>query len=220
MSSKLSIDILSIIFEDLEQENYKALYSCIFVNREWCQVAIPFLWKNPWKKWKFYNYAQINQYKILFKCFLMMISKESKEFLKMNGINLLIEDTFPQSNSSSLQTPLFNYASFFKVIDTSKIVDMIIHNLVSSIPEGHLYLVQQEILKLLIGNTSKLKILMLYHKSHPIANFPNSSISLSHLNELHCDTSIYTTVFHGLSQLCKNIERLVIEGHDDDNHGL
>ena len=120
--SKLSVDILSIIFEDLEQENDKALYSCIFVNREWCQVAIPFLWKNPWKKFdSTYRTNQLaNRHKILFKCFLMMISKESKEFLKINGINLLIEDTSSQNNSPSLQTPLFNYASFFKVIDSYK----------------------------------------------------------------------------------------------------
>ena len=93
--------------------------------------------------------------------------KESKEFLKINGINLLIEDTFPQNNSSSLQTPLFNYASFFKVIDSYKINDMIIQNF-GWILDNHQYLVQQEILKLLIGNTSKLKILIICHKSHPI----------------------------------------------------
>src|SRR5690348_16631488 len=98
---------------------------------------------------------------------------------------------------------------------------MIIQNF-GWISDNHQYLVQQEILKLLIGNTSKLKILMICHKSHPIpiVNFPNSSISLSQLNELHCDTSIDKTIFYGLSQLCRNIERLIIQGYDDDNNGL
>src|SRR5436190_9575657 len=107
MPSKLSIDILSILFEDVEQENDKTLYSCIFVNREWCQIAIPILWKNPWKKM-----FTANQYEILLKCFLMLMPKESKELLKKGGINFLIEDGFSQS---SLRSPLFNYASFFKV---------------------------------------------------------------------------------------------------------
>src|SRR3954470_8284947 len=80
--SKLSIDILSIIFEELEKEN-STLYSCIFVNREWCQITIPFLWKNPWKRIDDYQNNGANKYKILFKCFLMMMPKESKEFLKV-----------------------------------------------------------------------------------------------------------------------------------------
>src|SRR4051794_11478893 len=102
--SELSIDILSMIFEELVKENGKELYSCIFVNREWCQTAIPFLWKNPWKKFTFYSPTTKNRYKILFKCFLMMMPKESKEFL-----NFLIEDSFSQSKDS-LRPPLFNYA--------------------------------------------------------------------------------------------------------------
>ena len=74
--------------------------------------------------------------------------KESLEFLKMNGINLLIEDTFPQNNSSSLQTPLFDYASFFKVINSYKINDMIFQNF-GWIPGNHQYLVQQEIFEII-----------------------------------------------------------------------
>ena len=82
MSSKLSIDILSIIFEELEKEN-STLYSCIFVNREWCQIVIPFLWKNPWKRIDDYQNNGANKYKILFRCFLMMMPKnEQNKFFK------------------------------------------------------------------------------------------------------------------------------------------
>ena len=98
MSSKLSIDILSIIFEELEKENDKELYSCIFVNREWCQIVIPFLWKNPWKIFNETDWMNDNKYqdveiryKILFRSFLTLMTKEQKkEFLKSNGIENFI----------------------------------------------------------------------------------------------------------------------------------
>src|SRR5207248_11555942 len=124
---------------------YKSLYSCLFINREWCQTAVPFLWKNPWKK---IDSQCEDRYKSLFKCFLMMMSKGSKDFLKMKSINFLIEDIF------SLQKPLFNYARFCKVIDSLTIYDMICYNIKDE-NCYHQYLVEQEILKLLINNTSK-----------------------------------------------------------------
>src|SRR5436305_14178352 len=128
MASKLPVDILSIIFEDIEQENGETLYSCIFVNKEWCQIAVPFLWKNPWKK---VNNNTINQSKtLLFYRFLMMMPKESKDLLKMNGIKLLVEDSFFQDQ----RKPLFTYSSFCKIIDSVKINDMICRNI-----KGDLY---------------------------------------------------------------------------------
>jgi hypothetical protein len=79
----------------------------------------------------------------------MTISIESKEFLKMNGMNFLVD---------SLQTTLFNYASVCKVIDSIKINIMINHNFKY---DHRKYLIEQEILKLLISNTSKLKRLII-----------------------------------------------------------
>jgi hypothetical protein len=61
---------------------------------------------------------------------------------------------------------------------------------------------------------------MTYESQHPIAVFSNSSTSISQINELHYSISTDATIFYGLSQLCRNIERLVIEGHDDDNYEL
>ena len=29
------------------QNDFSTLYSCIFVNRLWCRLAIPLLWENP-----------------------------------------------------------------------------------------------------------------------------------------------------------------------------
>jgi hypothetical protein len=277
MASKLSIDILSMIFEELEKE-ISTLYSCILVNREWCQIGIPILWKNPWKIFNEINWMNCDKYedaeiryKILFRNFLMLMTKEQKDFLKLNGIEFLLEnstmrlkktvnivnsnvlsndnyqigkystsesliiDRYKTTNvdsnnnnnnlsSSQTQKPLFNYASFCKIIDSGKINFMVYHSIkdnnLNHLSDYHEYLVEQEILKLLINNTSKLKCLIICYKSHPIALYPNSYISLSQLSELHCNTSIESTVFYGLSQLCRNIEKLIIEGYNDENEGL
>ncbi|RIA91404.1 hypothetical protein C1645_822105 [Glomus cerebriforme] len=231
MIPKLSTNILSLLFEELEEE-ISTLYSCILVNRDWCQEAIRFLWKNPWKS--FIDKYKDKRYKILFECFLMMMSKESKEFLDSNGIK--IENLISTKKNYSLQTTLFNYTSFCKVINLNIINNMINYN-INNIKDKNLkfefsikdhyqkYLINQEILKLLISNTSKLSILILSCEfPQPIATFPNSFISLSQLNELHCYGPINEVIFYGLSQLCRNIEKLVIEGYDQKknrkNRGL
>ncbi|GES86006.1 hypothetical protein GLOIN_2v1772225 [Rhizophagus clarus] len=153
-----------------------------------------------------------------------MMPQESKEFLKINGLKYLFDD------ESLNNDPLFNYARFCKVIDSFVINSMVIQNIKynknQKVPKYltqqnyNEYLVEQEILKLLINNTSKIKCLTLIHKSHPIIFFSNSFTSLSQLNELHCNTSIDPKMFYELSQFCKNIEKLVIEGHNDENYGL
>ncbi|PKC03832.1 hypothetical protein RhiirA5_423153 [Rhizophagus irregularis] len=48
--SKFNKDILFLIFEKLQNnsKNSKFLFSCLMVNRIWCETMIPILWKNPW----------------------------------------------------------------------------------------------------------------------------------------------------------------------------
>ena len=45
--SKLNKDVLLLIFEELNSAK-KHLYSCLLVNRTWCEITVPILWKNPW----------------------------------------------------------------------------------------------------------------------------------------------------------------------------
>uniref|UniRef100_U9SLE1 Uncharacterized protein n=1 Tax=Rhizophagus irregularis (strain DAOM 181602 / DAOM 197198 / MUCL 43194) TaxID=747089 RepID=U9SLE1_RHIID len=45
--SKLNKDILFLIFEELREDS-KSLFSCLMINRLWCETAIPILWRNPW----------------------------------------------------------------------------------------------------------------------------------------------------------------------------
>jgi len=45
--SKLNKDILFLLFEELHDDS-KSLFSCLLVNRLWCETVIPILWRDPW----------------------------------------------------------------------------------------------------------------------------------------------------------------------------
>jgi hypothetical protein len=51
--SNLNRDVLYLIIEQL-QDDANTLCSCLLVNKTWCEIIIPILWKNLWKyfKWK------------------------------------------------------------------------------------------------------------------------------------------------------------------------
>ena len=41
---KLNVDCLNLIFNELQADE-ASLYSCLLVNKEWCSVVAPILWK-------------------------------------------------------------------------------------------------------------------------------------------------------------------------------
>src|SRR5438046_4988486 len=86
--SQLFADCLIDIFEYLE-ENKVTLHSCLLVNRLWCEISVRIFWK------------KIRNFNTLIAC----LPNESKEILYNNGISI--------SNS---KPPMFNYASFCKVL--------------------------------------------------------------------------------------------------------
>ncbi|PKK60170.1 hypothetical protein RhiirC2_793724 [Rhizophagus irregularis] len=49
--SNLNNDILYLIFEELQDDD-NTLYSCLLVNKTWCETTVPILWKDPWKRLK------------------------------------------------------------------------------------------------------------------------------------------------------------------------
>jgi hypothetical protein len=44
----LNRDILYLISEEL-QDDENTLHSCLLVNKTWCEIIIPMIWKDPWK---------------------------------------------------------------------------------------------------------------------------------------------------------------------------
>ena len=103
--SKLNNDILFMIFEEL-QDDSKSLFSCLLVNRIWCETAIPVLWRNPWHYG--INYSNKGY---LFAIFISCLPNDIKEFVTSVGIQL---------PSISYQLPLFAYFSFRRSINVTQ----------------------------------------------------------------------------------------------------
>src|SRR5436305_9064417 len=109
LMAQLIEDCLRIIFVEL-QEDSASLYSCILVNRFWCRIGIPILWKNV------LAYKNIS-YKKLYDVITYMLSPPSKQLLSDNNIVL--------SLSTLSNKPLFNYISFFSKIYHTFIKNML-----------------------------------------------------------------------------------------------
>src|SRR3954454_19420206 len=96
---QLNKDILFLIFEEL-QDIPKSLFSCLMVNRNWCETGIPVLWRNPWR-----YYINYRNKSYLFAIFISYLPNDVKEFLTSVGIQL---------PPISYQPLLFDYLSFCK----------------------------------------------------------------------------------------------------------
>ena len=105
--SQLLADCLDEIFEHLE-DDIVTLYSCILVNRLWCEVAVRILWR----------YGQ-NYNTKTFITLIACLPNESKEILHNNGITI----SFPSS-----KPPMFNYASFCKFYQLIRLLILRINN--------------------------------------------------------------------------------------------
>src|SRR5215217_4643104 len=96
--SKLNKDILFLIFEEF-QDDSKSLFSCLMVNRPWCETVIPILWRNPWC-YSGINYSNKKYLFFIIACYLL---DDIREFITNHGNQLL---------SGSNQSLLFDYLSF------------------------------------------------------------------------------------------------------------
>src|SRR5688572_21381207 len=85
---KLNIDCISLI---LNQMDKNSLYSCLLVNKEWCNVVVPILWKE-------YSYGYGS--KKLLNTILSCLPPSSKQLLSDNDITL--------PSTILLKNPLFN----------------------------------------------------------------------------------------------------------------
>src|ERR1700733_8342408 len=93
--SQLPTDCLNAIFEYLEDDK-ATLHSCILVNRLWCVISVRFFWSDSSR----YNTSN-------FRTLISCLPNESKEMLSKNGIVI---------STPTPKPPIFNYASFCKVL--------------------------------------------------------------------------------------------------------
>ncbi|GBC00881.1 hypothetical protein RclHR1_00040032 [Rhizophagus clarus] len=190
---KLNKDILFSILEELKDDS-KSLFSCLMVNKLWCETGIPILWRNPW------NYSiNYSNKEYLFTMIVSYLSNEIKEFLTREGIQFPSIDSF--------QIPYVDYLSFCRGININAINKMIS---IGSSLDYNQFLLQQEFYSLFMKKFPKLKYLDMRSLKHQIFYFPEANIRLKSLCELKCDTSMNSSCFYGLARNCQYIQKLII----------
>jgi len=90
---KLNENILYLIFKEL-QDDKKSLYSFLLVDKTWCKIIIPMLWKDPWK----------------------FLSMGKEKFL----LDLIISRN-DLDKGFSHKKPMFDYISFCKHLNLNEI---------------------------------------------------------------------------------------------------
>ncbi|PKC57717.1 hypothetical protein RhiirA1_428287, partial [Rhizophagus irregularis] len=111
---KLNKDVLFLIAENLHDDMI-SLCSCLLVNKSWCEVTVPILWKIPGRM----VLTEKAEDK-LFNVILLHLSKDSKDILKNQGIDLYTETYRPTS---------FNYINFWRHLDLQLLEETFSRNL-------------------------------------------------------------------------------------------
>src|SRR6266498_3650316 len=111
----LSRDCLWQIFDMISntfkcKEIQTTFFSCSLVNRQWCELAILFLWKNPFINPNLHNRNKKLLCKIILSCSLLKNTDLDK------NINKILVKTLP-----NLQIPLFNYVNYIRRFNGSEI---------------------------------------------------------------------------------------------------
>ncbi|RIA87044.1 hypothetical protein C1645_828334 [Glomus cerebriforme] len=105
--SKLNRDVLYLIFKELKYDT-ETLRSCLSVNKIWCEIVVPILWKNPW------NSIKCGKEKLLSVIISHLSDKSRKNLIQ--HFNFLI---------NSYQKPLFDYISFCRHLNFDTINNII-----------------------------------------------------------------------------------------------
>ncbi|CAB4387453.1 unnamed protein product [Rhizophagus irregularis] len=223
MTCRLSSDCLNEILEYLEEDR-TTLHSCLLVNRSWCRISVRILWR------EFCDYHGViyeqRQASSILSTLIACLPNESKELLKKNKIFI----STPTSNP-----PLFNYAGFCRDLSISRI-EMLVSTVFEDKPSDNSFLlivknlflpfrekrkikktilVVNEIIKMLANQIFSLRKLVFrylhhYNLDNSFPYFPDYFPGARNLSELQCSTHIPSNFFYQLSQICHNLQSILI----------
>src|SRR5687768_14866493 len=112
MAYLLSVDCLNEVLEYLEEDKI-SLYSCLLVNRFWCKISVRILWRDAWS---FKYSTNLKVASAILSTLISCLPNESRDLLHKNEIFI---------STPTLKPPLFNYASFCKVLSIGTIDQII-----------------------------------------------------------------------------------------------
>ncbi|RIA92264.1 hypothetical protein C1645_820952 [Glomus cerebriforme] len=198
--SKLNIDVVYLIFQEFKDDK-KTLCSCLLVNKTWCEIIIPILWKNPWKLLK------EEEENLLLNVIISHLSDESRNNLSQD-INFL---------TKSYQKPLFNYISFCRHLNFTRIVSIIDKLLFFN--DHNKLTIKNEIFNLFINENTKFSHLYIPCQfNYQIHLIPGAKRCLSEIEFLSCSTRINDDVLTGLTEIINSIKGLELIIEEDDNN--
>ncbi|RIA81862.1 hypothetical protein C1645_836272 [Glomus cerebriforme] len=192
--SKLNEDILYLIFKPLQGHN-ATLHSYLLVNKTWCKIIIPILWRDPWSDLK----------------------DEKKELLLNVIISHLSEEPI-KNLDIKIQRPLFNYITFCKHLNFGAI-----ENIIDELDEkSKIPIIKNEIFNLFINEDTKFTHLYIPCQfDYQIHIIPGAKHCFSDLESISCSTNINDNILDGLIEICKPIKelKLFIE-RSNNNSGI
>ncbi|GBB84232.1 hypothetical protein RclHR1_10860002 [Rhizophagus clarus] len=204
--SQLPADCLYEILEHLEDDQF-TLYSCILVNRFWCEISVKIFWRDVYS----YNTSK-------FKTLIACLPIESKKILHDNGIII---------STSTSKFPTFNYATFCKVLFINIVyyrIRELLEDQKTISPQdlnNKTQIVVNEIFKMLMKQVTSLKGLFFSPYSNiTFTLYPGAQNCLKNLSELRCNSNVSTELFYQLSQICYNIQIFSIEFRRTISSGL
>jgi hypothetical protein len=202
----LNADCLFFIFNELRDK--KSLHSCLLVNKEWCNLVVPILWK-------IYSWSNVEKSIFFIKTIntiLSCLSPTSKQILTDNDIKL--------PSTILLKPPLFNYISFCEFPSSEiieKITDVVLGNFISDYKTNCF---EQEIYKLFVSQIENVKVLI-WQTSQPLSSFPGASTCFNQLNRLTINLNyVNSKSLYMMSQICKDLNFLDIRYCSYDDPGL
>jgi hypothetical protein len=196
--AQLTSDCLDEIFEYLKDDKF-TLYSCLLVNRLWCETSVRIYWIN------------IKNYNTLIAC----LPNESKEILYNKGIITL---------SLVSKLPMFNYATFCKNLSIDEFdsnIERVLREQQSIPFSDNIFIASQEIFKFLMKICSIRRLEFTYLRPNfTFTSYIGARDCLKDLSELYCYSDIYSQFFYQLSQISHNIKLLNITFKYKISNGL
>ncbi|RIA83434.1 hypothetical protein C1645_786335, partial [Glomus cerebriforme] len=205
--TKINLDCLNLIINELRTDK-NSLYSCLLVNKEWCNLVVLILWKNH----SFRIKDMAEREKKLYTTILSCLPSSSKNLLSNNNIKL--------PSTILLKSPLFNYISvceFPKAEIIGKIVEILFEEELGNYERN---ILEQEIYKLFVSQCKGIKELC-WDTSQPLPLFPGALTCFSQLHSLHIDVNIVSSNdLNEMARICKSLNKLAISNFSQDLPGL
>ncbi|GBC05008.1 hypothetical protein RclHR1_00060021 [Rhizophagus clarus] len=198
---KLNNDILYLVFKELHDDE-KTLYSCLTVNKTFCEIIIPILWKDPWKY--FLRTWKCQKLKLLIKVIISHLSDEAKNELSKD-IHFL---------KDSYKKPLINYIEFCKHLNLNEIQRII--SMISEISEKRI-IIRNEIINLFINGNVNFTHLYIPQQFDDY-QLSREKFCYSKIVSLSCNARINDNILNGLIKISESIKDLELLIEDNNNN--